>query len=169
MQYPRTKTTHATKHKAIRKKSRTQLHSNQIMHEYPLYSKWRMVASDHECHISLNRKCRNTHFTLIEQQSIRKVCTPHSLLNLYTSKERGLSFEGKLSSLAKNCVSLFLPKPLVFIGEEFPRVGMVSPLLPPLPTHHPARNSTRQFPISQSQRSKEPGENWILGGLTRAK
>jgi hypothetical protein len=36
---------------------------------------------------------------------------------------------------------------------------MVSPLFPPLPTHHPARNSTRQFPISQSRWSKEPGEN----------
>jgi hypothetical protein len=65
------------------------------------------ISPMHECYFSLNRKCRNTHFTLIEEQSIHRD-TKLSLTLLFSNlPRRGLFFEGKLLSLGEMVVSLF--------------------------------------------------------------
>jgi hypothetical protein len=68
----------------------------------------------HEYYFSLNRKCRNTYFILNEERSIHKDTNPSLTLLLSNLPRRGLSFEGKLSSLdgvVLKCVSLILPPP----------------------------------------------------------
>jgi hypothetical protein len=87
------------------------------------------ISPMHECYFSLNRKCRNTYFTLIEEQASKEIqlSLSHSLLpNL---PRRGLSFEGKLSSLGELVYLInFLPPPLTFIGQgELPRLPWAPP------------------------------------------
>jgi hypothetical protein len=56
------------------------------------------ISPMHECYFSLNRKCGNTHFTLIEERSIHRDTNLSLYFNL---PRRDLSFEGKLSSLGE--------------------------------------------------------------------
>jgi hypothetical protein len=54
----------------------------------------------YEFHFSINRKCENTYFTLIEEQASIEIQLSLTLL-LSNLPRRGLSFEGKLSSLGE--------------------------------------------------------------------
>jgi hypothetical protein len=69
----------------------------------------RNISPMHECYFSLNRKYRNTHFTLIEERSIHRDTNPSSTLLLSNIPREGLSFEGKLSSLVRWCVPILNP------------------------------------------------------------
>jgi hypothetical protein len=66
----------------------------------------------YECYFSLNRKCGNTYFTLIEEQASVEI-QPSLTLLLSNLPRRGLSFEGKLSSLGE-VVSHLLPSPHIY-------------------------------------------------------
>jgi hypothetical protein len=66
------------------------------------------ISPMHECYFSLNRKCGNTYFTLIEEQASIEIQLSLSLL-FSNLQRRGLSFEGKLSSLDEVvCTILYL-------------------------------------------------------------
>jgi hypothetical protein len=71
------------------------------------------ISPMHEFYFSLNRKCGNTYFTLIEEQPSIEMQLSLTLL-LSNLLRRGLSFERKLSSLGECCVSFLTPSPHIY-------------------------------------------------------
>jgi hypothetical protein len=94
----------------------------------PMLQDWKVVFEEHkplnqeqakntrkyhlwyEWYFSLNRNCKNTYFTLIEEQASIDIQLSLTLL-LSNLPRRGLSFEGKLSSLGEVTCLYFYPLP----------------------------------------------------------
>jgi hypothetical protein len=87
------------------------------------------ISPIYECHFSLNRKCENTYFTLIEEQASIKIQLSLSLSYSLIYQREASPLEGSSHPWVKwYSVSHFLPPPLIFIGqEELPRLPWAPP------------------------------------------
>jgi hypothetical protein len=124
------------------------------------------ISPMHECSFSLNMKCRNTYFTLIEDSSIR-IYNSISILNsnLDTHQERPLLWKEALILRMNWCVSKWAPSPSIYrqVSKCF------SPLFPSVLAPPGWRKRGSHDTIACRRRSlrrwrRKSGKNRTLGG-----